>query len=229
MQKGLRTGGIIVKALFQAEAVQDELDISLYGEEIAVAVGAERKLHALVRKLRERQRLREIDICHLIEADIPVLPLEIRGKRSQHPIRGARPEDGEILPQRVLNPDLPPLRGILRKQKSVAGLRRLKGIEIGLGVAERLRAVPASLVDRELLRKSPDRGSGGEAHRDRGIAVEAGDLLRDIAHPVDILAEGRGRDGEIFPLELCRELLPLQDGLHLLRRERGSQESIDLG
>ena len=71
---------IIRFPLMHTDALQKFLNHTLHIEEIAVPVHAERKLHSLLRKLGQRQRLGKIDIPQLIEPHIFVSSVIVRRK-----------------------------------------------------------------------------------------------------------------------------------------------------
>ena len=81
MQERLLTAGcIIVVAPREAELVEDHLHIALHREEGALSDLAEGQGHTLVRKLRERQCLRDVDGRHLIKTCITVTTIVVRAQ-----------------------------------------------------------------------------------------------------------------------------------------------------
>ena len=233
VQERLRTAGcIIVVAARETELVQDHLDITLHREEVALSDLAEGQRHTLIRKLRQRQRLRDVDGRHLIETCITIAAVIVRAEGCQHTVHAGRTHHREVLTERVQNLHLLTLHRIGREQELIIYLRGLEAVHEGLGIAERLCVVTYTLIDREVRCQTACHiPAGRKGHGDIRITVETENLLRDVTHAVDILTEGRRGHGQGVAIrtDLGRELDLLEVSLHLLCREVEADQVIDLG
>ena len=66
MQPWLLCVRIVLRFLLHTDVLQKLFDNTLHREEVALSVKSESKLHALVRKLCQRQCLGQINVAHLI-------------------------------------------------------------------------------------------------------------------------------------------------------------------
>ena len=232
VQERLLTAGcIIVVAAREAELVEDHLHIALHREEVALSDLTEGQGHTLVRKLRERQCLRDVDGRHLIETCITVTTIVVRAQRGQHTVHAGRTHHREVLTERVQDLHLLTLLRIGREQELIIYLRGLEAVHEGLRIAERLCVVTYTLIDREVRRQTAgDIATRWKGHGNIGITVETENLLRDVTHTVNILTEGRGGHGQGVAIlaDLGRELDLLKVGLHLSCREIEADQVIDL-
>ena len=219
---------IILEAICHAELLQDILDITLHREEIALADLTKRQRHPFIRKLCKRESLRDVDIGELIETGYLIFTVIVRRKRGKHAVHGRGPHHGEIFAERVRNLHLLPFLRILREQELVIYLRGFEAVHEGLAVTERLCIVTDTLIDREIRHEAAgNRRAVRKRHRNLRIAVEPCYLLRNIAHSMDILTEGRCSDSQFIAIDLGMKLNLLKVLLHLLRCQVDTDQMID--
>ena len=141
---------LILSLLFHAEFHEHQLDDALHFEEISVPVHAERELHALIRKLRERQCLRKIDIAGLVEPYRLVPPVVVRAERGQDAVQRRCTHDGEILAQRVRDLDRAAERIIFIERQLVKSFSGLEGVAVSLGESAVFRKAAKDAEDKHV-------------------------------------------------------------------------------
>ena len=78
--------GVIMRLFMHSCLLKELFHHALHGKEIAVPVHSQGKLHALVRKLCQRQGLGTVHIGQLVQAHILVAAVVIGGQGGEHAV-----------------------------------------------------------------------------------------------------------------------------------------------
>ncbi len=220
---GIVIGAGCVPDVRDAQLVKQRLDAALEGEEVrAVAVSAEGKVLRLVGKAI---LARQVNLAQLIEARGFVSVAVVARNDLQHARQDRRAHDGGVLAQRVQNLEGIAQRGILRHADLVIIRRADERVCDDLVVAQRAHRAADGAVEALLLGKAAARGLA--AHQRAGdliVAVEARDLLGNIAVMLHVAAPGR--DVDIVAVQDKAE--GDEDLAHSLFRKVCAEQGVDL-
>ena len=201
---------------------EDRLDAALELEEVgAAAVFAEGQPNGFVGKAVVYARA--VDRRHLIEADDRVPARRVGGKHVQHGGHRGGAHDAAVLAEGVLDGEGAAQRRILGQADPVPGAAAAEGV--GEDLIEAHGAAEARhTVFKALLFAPAALGGLAAEHRglDHVVAVEAGDLLRQVGIMLDVRAPG----GDDHAVAVHREAERGEDGDHILPREIGTEKTV---
>ena len=227
MKECLSCVRIIFFSVSHADLLKELFYNAFHREEISAAVHTQSKLHALIRKFCQRQRLRNINVAQFIQADILVPSIIVRSKRSEHSVQRARPHDTVVLAQRVHDLDRISQRRICRKEQLVKYLRALERVSHSLAESAEFCDISCHLLDPQLEGELAHRGlSRRKSRRDIVISVESRHFFRKVRQAEQIVTESRS--DHFLCLSIIAQIDRLEVSQHLFLGNVRAKQFIDL-
>ena len=230
------------RVLRNAEHAEELLDDALHVEEVdhliplvpadflAAARDEAGDHQALLRQLRQWQRVRQEDRRDVEELDVVVLAREVAHGVLHDGGQEARADERRLIRQRIEDGDGLAERRVSRHEQLVEEVRAREGERELLRHAEACERV-LDLVDKVLLRAllALDHAAKRRRARDLVEAVDARDFLREVLHVGAVIAPRRHGDVIRFSA-LCfdREAELREDLDHLLARDLRAEAALDL-
>ena len=220
-------GGVVGASLkadvFDAARLEDRLDAALEREEVhIVAVGAEGEELRLVGKA---VGARQVDLAQLVEPHGLVAVVVVAGDDLQHGGEDGGAHDGGVLAQRVEDLERAAQRGVRRHTDLIVVGRADERVGDDLVVAEGAAGRAERAVEALRLRKAAARRFA--AHERAGnvvVAVEAGDLLGDVAVMLHVAAPAG--DENVVAVQFKAE--GEENFAHQALGQVGAEEGVDL-